>query len=140
MLPNKTHLQLIVKELEKFEGELDKSYNFQEFIDRCRTIFTPETQRKLDFLIEIFKEKNLIDILTAQNILYKNRVSGIGGQYVLNLKYDDQPNEKVKVNLNNLEYGLRNIVVWCRKNLIKMIRDENVQFDKIADIDLKNGS
>lgn len=140
MLPNKTHLQLIVKELEKFEGELDKSYNFQEFIDRCRTIFTPETQRKLDFLIEIFKEKNLIDILTAQNILYKNRVLGIGGQYVLHLKYDDQPNEKVKVNLNNLEYGLRNIVVWCRKNLIKMIRDENVQFDKIADIDLKNGS
>ena len=58
MLPNKSHLQLIVKELEKFEGDLDKSYNFQEFIDRCRAIFPPSVQEELDYKLFLFEEKN----------------------------------------------------------------------------------
>jgi len=139
MLPSKSHLQLIVKELEKFEGELDKSYNFQEFFDRCRAIFPPVVQEQLDFQINCFQDFNLIDTLTAQNILYKCRVLGVGGVYVLHLKFDDAPSEKVRLNLNGLEYGLRRIIVWCRKQIIKLVRDENVEFDKIAVIDLQSG-
>jgi len=139
VLPNKSHLQLIVKELEKFESELHKSYNFQEFIDRCRAIFSPEVQRELDFSIARFEDRNLIDTLTAQNLLYKNRVLGQGGNYVLRLTYDDKPSQRINVSMNSLEYGLRSIVVWCRKQLIKLIKDENVEFDKVAVIDLENG-
>jgi len=139
MLPNKSHLQLIVKELEKFESELDKSYNFQEFIDRCRAIFTPQVQKLLDSRIAHFEDRHLIDTLTAQNLLYKTRVLGQGGNYVLRLQYDYKPSVRVNVSLNGLEYGLRAIVVWCRKQLIKLIKDENVEFDKVASIDLENG-
>jgi len=81
----------------------------------------------------------LIDTLTAQNLLYKNRVLGQGGNYFLRLQYDDKPSLRVNVSLNGLEYGLRSIVVWCRKQLIKLIKDENVEFDKVAVIDLENG-
>ncbi len=140
MLPSKSHLQLIVKELEKFESDLEKSYNFQEFIDRCRVIFKPEVQEDLDYQIYLFEEKNMIDTLNAQSILYKVRVEGKAGRYVIHLKYDDKPSEKIPLNMNNLEYGLRRIVIWCRKQIIKMIKDEQIQFDKITTLDLEGAS
>lgn len=139
MLPNRSHLQLIVKELEKFEGELDKSYNFQEFMDRCRSIFPPDVQEELNRQINFFEDVHLLDTLSAQNVLYKSRVLGLGGNYVLHLKFDDRPNEKVSLNLNGMEYGLRRIIVWCRKQIIKLIRDEQVEFDRVASIDLESG-
>ena len=139
MLPNKSHLQVIVKELERFEGDLEKNYNFQEFIDRCRAIFPPETQEKLDEKIFYFEDLHLIDVLTAQNILYKVRVEGLGGKYVIRIIKEEGEDERINLNLYALEMGLRSLIVWCRKQIIKLIRDEQVQFDKITDIDLQKG-
>lgn len=137
MLPNKSHLQLIVKELEKFESDLEKSYNFQEFIDRCRVIFPPETQEDLDYQLFLFEEKNMIDTLNAQSILYRVRVEGKSGRYMIRLKYDDRPSEKIPLNINTLEYGLRKIVIWCRKQIIKLIKDEQIEFNKVDRLDLE---
>lgn len=137
MLPNKSHLQLIVKELEKFEANLEASYNFQEFFDRCRAIFTPEIQEELDVLFYRFEKVNLVDSLTAQNILFQARVRGIGGKRVLKITDEDGAVEKVPLSLNKLEIGLRMIVVWCRKQIINMIRDEQVDFSKMDKLDLE---
>lgn len=139
MIPSKSHLQIIVKELEKFESQLEKSYNFVEFLDRARTIFNPEQQQELNQKINSFKYLHMIDPLTAQNLLYKARVLKMGGKYVLRLKYEDKPYEKVPINLNSLEYSLRGLVVWCRKQIIKIIKDERVEFDRMTDLDLKKG-
>ena len=45
--------------------------------------------------------------------------------------------ERIPVNISGLEYHLRDIVVWCRKQIIKLIKDEQVQFDKLSKLDLK---
>ena len=137
MLPNKSHLQLIVRELEKFESDLESSYNFQEFFDRCRSIFPPHIQEELNYEFYKFEQDHIIDTLTAQNILFQARVRGIGGKRVLKIIDEDGSIEKVPLSLNRIEIGLRQITVWCRKQIISLIRDEQVDFDKINKLDLE---
>jgi len=137
MLPNKSHLQIIVKELERFNSEVDKAYNFQEFFDRCRAIFTPKQQKDLNDKMIAFKDENLIDSLSAQSIIYQTRVRGIGGKKSLRIYKADGSIEKVRLNINNLERGLRSIMVWCRKQIIKIVKDQDIQFDRIEKIDLE---
>lgn len=139
MLPNKSHLQLIVKELEKFEANLEASYNFQEFFDRCRAIFPPSVQEQLDYEFYKFEANNIIDSLTAQNILFQARVRGIGGKRVLKIISEDGSIEKVPLSLNKIELDLRKITVWCRKQIIHLIREEQVDFEKINRLDLEGG-
>ena len=137
MLPSKSHLQIIVKELEKFNSEVDKAYNFQEFFDRCRSIFTPKQQTELNERLSVFKEENLIDSLDAQSILYQVRVNKWGGKKSLRVHKEDGSIEKISLNLNKLERGLRTIMVWCRKQIIKLVKDQDIQFDRIEKIDLE---
>ena len=139
MLPNKSHLQIIVKELEKFEGDLEKNYNFVEFFDRCRAIFPPKVQIELDKRINHFEVVNIIDVLTAQNILYQIRIERRGGVYVLRLIREEGADERVSLNIHGLEMGLRSLIVWCRKQIIKLVKDEQIQFDRVTDLDLKGG-
>ena len=137
MIPNKSHLQVIVRELERFNSELEKSYNFQEFFDRCRAIFTPKQQTELNSLLKDFKQINIIDSLEAQSILYATRVKGLGGSKSLRIYKEDGSIEKLSLNLNKLERGLRNIKVWCHKQIIKLIKEQDVKFDRMERNDIK---
>lgn len=138
MLPSKSHLQVIVKELEKFESNLEKSYNFVDFIDRCKGIFPPPIQKDLNVKIADFKLKFHIDILTAQDVIHKVKVKGRYGNYVLKLKYDEGGSKRIPLYINSVEYGLRGIIVWCRKHIIKLIKDEQVDFSNVPKIDLES--
>ena len=137
MLPKKDHLQVIVTQLEKFEGDFDKSYNFQEFFDRCRAIFPVKLQEELDFRLSSFMDRFKIDTLRAQNILYDVRVRGQGGRFRLRVELPNGEFEKETLSISSLEYGLRGIMVWCRKQIIKMVKDEQVDFTAITDLDLR---
>lgn len=138
MIPKKDHLQIIVKELERFESDLEKSYNFQEFFDRCRAIFSPELQIELSTKMHLFQERELLDVISAQNILFSVRVERKGGRRILKNISPDGDITKRDLDIVELEYGLRAILVWCRKQIIKMVKDEQIDFKDIPSLDIKN--
>lgn len=137
MLPNKSHLQIIVRELEKFNPKEDE-YRYSYFFNRCRAIFSPVQQTDLNLKLVSFKDDNILDSLTAEKTLKTVYVdkSLFGRKPVLRIYDDEGSFEKVVVNLNKIEKDLNSILVWCRKQIIKLVKDEQIDFEKVNIIDL----
>jgi len=140
MIPKKEHLQVIVKELEKFDTSPEKSYNFVEFFDRSSVIFSPKVQDELFNKIASFQREFKISIFDAQTYLFNKRVGGSSGfiriRVVDDGDIDNIDTERFILNINAVENRLRNIYVWCRKQIIKLIKDEDINFEKMSEFDL----
>lgn len=137
MLPDKSHLQLIVKELEKFESDREKSYNFYEFFIRCASIFEPNAQKTLNQKIKSLEKDFYLNVLEAQDVVYKTRMGLLPKTKRLKVYFSDDTVERIPLNISALEKRFHNIILWCRKQIIKIVRDEQVQFDKITKLDLE---
>jgi len=140
MLPDKSHLQMIVKELEKFESDREKSYNFYEFFIRCASIFEPNAQKTLNSQIKQLENDFYMSVLDAQDVVYKTRMGLLPKMKRLRVHFSDDTIERIPLNVSKLEKRFHNIILWCRKQIIKIVKDEQVQFDKITKLDLEGFS
>lgn len=137
MLPNKSHLAIIVKELERFESRKDEGYNFNNFFNRCRAIFPPKVQLELFEKLDGFKTKFYIGSIRAEAIIKSHRIDGRGGVPILRLTYPDGCKERKPFPVGEAEGYLRDIVVWCRKQVIRIVKDQQISFDEMSSLDLK---
>lgn len=131
---------MIVKELEKFESDREKSYNFYEFFIRCASIFEPNAQKTLNSQIKQLENDFYMSVLDAQDVVYKTRMGLLPKMKRLRVHFSDDTIERIPLNVSKLEKRFHNIILWCRKQIIKIVKDEQVQFDKITKLDLEGFS
>ena len=136
MMPNKSHLQVIVIQLLKDISQLDETCGYGAVFNTFRTIFKPKDQLLLSEKLVLFQKKHIISSYNAQAML-ESRKKGFGGSKTLRIYNLDGTIEKVIVNFSALKIGLDSVVVWGHKKVILLVKENDIQFDKIEKIDLE---
>lgn len=141
---NRSHLQVIIMQLEKHDWTFTNKNRFSSFFDRCASIFDPDTRKEMNSIIEEFQTKWGYRILTCESLMFHSFQSWrgepirkkqyyekiIGGKRQKTWKY-------VNVDPEGMEMDLRRIRLWCHLQTIRICREHELNFEELIKIEQK---
>jgi len=143
MILNRTHLQLKVMQLEKYDWSFENERRFSNFFLFCLSTFSPHMQEGFDKrCVEFEKKWYGFSIEKAEYIIYAMTHWDLGKKAVVRIRIpkDDPANprrylydwvEKRQIDWEGMENDLKDLALWCMHQVSWLCKQNDVDFTEM---------
>jgi len=143
---NRSHLQIKVVELEKFDWSINENnkIRYKRFFDAVAPILDPENRKVMNEQIKSFCDKWELSLMESEKLIYAAFFRW-SGEPMRKKKYFEKiiggrmqkTWQMIDISPNMLENDLTRIRLWCSLKLIEICRKNELNFEELVRIDGK---